>query len=96
MIKNSSRLFIACVAVSSVGSNPLFDSGLIATFVKVTGSHSHGIEVFYLPYMEKGQVRPQPGQECRVSYHFSKLNGIVGSESAVIDGAKIIQEISCN
>jgi len=95
MTRLSPTLVAACFVITGVGSDPPFESGVIATFVEVTATYRGRTEVLYLPYMEKEQAKPRPGQSCRIAYRVSRLNGMVGGTSAVLERANIIDQISC-
>jgi hypothetical protein len=86
----------ARVTVVAVSDEPGVVSGILATFVRVTGRAGGGTRDYLLPFFARGQPRPAIGATCTFIYRRFEFQGHVGPEFDTVDGGDGIVRYRCD
>jgi len=82
------------VVITRVSPDPPAMSGIVAFFVEISGTVGGEERSYLIPFMTKGQKKPEVGQACSLSWVRSDTGGITGY-GASVEGGRWVNEFHC-
>ncbi len=92
--EGGSSLVLRDVVISSYSDKPPL-SGLLQTWISVNVKELSGItHELFIPYLREDTYFPEVGTICDIYYHYGDIRGLVGTKSANIQNAKIVDKFA--
>ena len=70
-------------------------SGYLSTWIKLRVITQIGEKILFYQYFGQGQVIPEIGQTCTISYRRQAVEGITADEAVPLQRADVINSLKC-